>query len=119
MFRNKASAESCFRKAGSLVMIVLLFDKLADGTNSSPIAAKEVPSKRLVIARIAGNASITTTGLQRPMKKRCITSLLPGRYKPPAKFVPGIAVKIGHFRRFFRIFSGFHRPLPSAGECEA
>src|SRR5277367_1110304 len=105
MFRNKASAESCFRKAGSLVMIVLLFDKLADGTNSSPIAAKEVPSKRLVLASIAGTASITTTGLQRPMKKRCITSLLPGRYKPPAKFVPGIADRIPHILPEFDLFT--------------
>jgi len=43
MFWNKASAERCFRAAGSLVIITLFLDKLADCTNPSQITAKEVP----------------------------------------------------------------------------
>ena len=91
MFWNKASAERCLREAGSLVIIALLFDKLADCTNASQIAAKEVPRSPLVLAGIDGTASTTTTGPERPIKKQCISSLMPGRYKPSAKFVPGIA----------------------------
>src|SRR5208283_2076943 len=102
MFRNKASAESCLREAGSSVIMTLLFDKLAGCTPACQITAKRVPPRRIVLTGVASTASITMDGLERPMKKQHASSLIPRDYKPLAKCVPGIAVKVSHFVAFAR-----------------
>jgi len=71
--------------------MTLLFDKLADYTNTCQIAAKGVPLRRIVLASVVSTASIAKNDLKKPMKKQCVSALIPSDYKPSAKCVPGIA----------------------------
>ena len=65
--------------------------------NTLQLAAKVVPTRRIVFASVAstavtaGTASITTNSIEKPMKKQCISALIPRDYKLSAKCVPGIA----------------------------
>ena len=72
MFRNKASAESCLREAGLLVIVTPLFDRLTDGTIACQIAAKGVPPRHIVLASGASTASITKNDLEKPMKENVL-----------------------------------------------
>ena len=71
--------------------MTLLFDKLAGCIPACQITAKMEPPRRIVLVGVASTASITINGLERPMKKQHVSSLIPGDYKPLAKCVPGIA----------------------------
>ena len=87
--------------------IVLWFEGRADNVQLRipqdlhwRLAAKGVPLRRIVLASVVSTASIATNDIKKPMKKQCVSALIPRDYKPLAKCVPGIAGFFLTCRRF-------------------
>jgi hypothetical protein len=74
-----------------LVIITLLFDKLAGCTPASQIIRQKGATRRIVLASVASTASITMNLAQKTNKKQRVSYLIPRDYQPLANRIPGIA----------------------------